>query len=316
MAVLRRGLADSPELRQGLRLTVLFAVLVAVGRLIDPGARAAGASTRACSPTRASGPAFTFAACGGAAVIVIGIALLSRVTYVRLVKAAEAMLRSLRVRAFTHVHRLPMADHDATRRGELTSRVTSDIETIARFAQYGGVAWIVDTVVITGTLALMAVYAWQLALVTLVLAAPVLPLFRMMQRRQLKAYEQVRSRVGETLVGGVRGGAGGGADPCLRHAAAGVAPPRRRDRAAVPGRDGSGQVVRPHVPARRRLRRHGPRRGHHGRRVVGPGVGPRTPAGWSPACSSSSSSSARSASSARSSTRPRPPSPVGRRCST
>ena len=109
------------------------------------------------------------------------------------------MLRTLRVRAFTHVHRLPMADHDATRRGELTSRVTSDIETIARFAQYGGVAWIVDSVVIVGTLALMAVYAWQLALVTLLLAAPILPLFRVMQRRQLKAYEQVRSRVGETL---------------------------------------------------------------------------------------------------------------------
>src|SRR6185295_2271088 len=97
------------------------------------------------------------------------------------------------------VHKLPMADHDATRRGELTARVTSDIETIARFAQYGGVAWIVDTVVIGGTLVLMAVYVWQLALVTLVLAAPILPLFRVMQRRQLKAYDQVRNRVSDTL---------------------------------------------------------------------------------------------------------------------
>ena len=65
-----------------------------------------------------------------------------------------------------------MADHDATRRGELTSRVTSDIETIARFAQYGGVAWIVNSVVIVGTLALMAVYAWQLALVTIACSPP------------------------------------------------------------------------------------------------------------------------------------------------
>jgi ATP-binding cassette, subfamily B, bacterial len=198
IAVLRRGLADSPELRQGLRLTVLFAVLVAVGRLTIP-VLVQQVIDKGLLADEGFRPAFTFAACGGAAVIVIGVAMLSRVTYVRLVKAAEAMLRSLRVRAFTHVHRLPMADHDATRRGELTSRVTSDIETIARFAQYGGVAWIVDSVVIVGTLALMAVYAWQLALVTLLLAAPILPLFRVMQRRQLKAYEQVRSRVGETL---------------------------------------------------------------------------------------------------------------------
>lgn len=198
MAVLRRGLADSPELRQGLRLTVLFAVLVAVGRLTIP-VLVQQVIDKGLLADEGFRPAFTFAACGGAAVIVIGVTMLSRITYVRLVTAAESMLRSLRVRAFAHVHRLPMADHDATRRGELTARVTSDIETIARFAQYGGVAWIVDTVVITGTLALMAVYAWQLAVVTLVLAAPILPLFRIMQRRQLKAYEQVRSRVAETL---------------------------------------------------------------------------------------------------------------------
>jgi putative ABC transport system ATP-binding protein len=198
IAVLRRGLADSPELRQGLRLTVLFAVLVAVGRLTIP-VLVQQVIDKGLLADEGFRPAFTLIACGGAAVIVIGITMLSRVTYVRLVKAAEAMLRSLRVRAFAHVHRLPMADHDATRRGELTARVTSDIETIARFAQYGGVAWIVDTVVIVGTLGLMAIYAWQLALVTLLLAAPILPLFRVMQRRQLKAYEQVRSRVSETL---------------------------------------------------------------------------------------------------------------------
>ncbi len=198
MAVLRRGLADSPELRQGLRLTVLFALIGAVGRLTIP-VLVQQVIDKGLLADEGFRPGFTLAACGGAALIVVGVALLSRVTYIRLVKAAESMLRGLRVRAFAHVHRLPMADHDATRRGELTSRVTSDIETIARFAQYGGVAWIVDTVMITGTLALMAVYAWQLALVTIVLAAPILPLFRMMQRRQLVAYETVRTRVGETL---------------------------------------------------------------------------------------------------------------------
>ena len=136
--MLRRGLADSPELRRGLRLTVLFAVLVAVGRLTIP-VLVQQVIDKGLLADEGFRPAvFTFCGLRRAAVIVIGVAVLSRVTYLRLVKAAEAMLRNLRVRAFAHVHRLSMADHDETRRGELTSRVTSDIETIARFAQYGG----------------------------------------------------------------------------------------------------------------------------------------------------------------------------------
>jgi putative ABC transport system ATP-binding protein len=198
MAVLRRALADSAELRRGLLLTVVFAVLVAVGRLTVP-ILVQQVIDKGLLSDDGFRPGFVVAACSAAAVIVVGVAVLSRTTYVRLVRATEATLRSLRVRGFAHVHRLPLADHDATRRGELTARVTSDIETIARFAQYGGVAWIVDTVVIVGTLAVMAVYAWPLALLTMALAAPIIPLFRMMQRRQLLAYERVRSRVGETL---------------------------------------------------------------------------------------------------------------------
>jgi putative ABC transport system ATP-binding protein len=92
-----------------------------------------------------------------------------------------------------------VADHNETRRGDLTARVTSDIETIARFAQYGAVAWIVDTVVVVGTLIVMSFYSWQLALVTMLVATPILPLFRFMQRRQLKGYSIVRTRVGQTF---------------------------------------------------------------------------------------------------------------------
>jgi ABC-type bacteriocin/lantibiotic exporter with double-glycine peptidase domain len=106
------------------------------------------------------------------------------------------MLRNLRIKTFEHIHRLPMANHESTRRGELTSRVTSDIETIARFVQYGAVAWIIDSVVVIGTLIVMSFYAWQLAVITVLAALPVLPLFRLMQRRQLKAYSIVRNRVG------------------------------------------------------------------------------------------------------------------------
>jgi ABC-type multidrug transport system fused ATPase/permease subunit len=45
----------------------------------------------------------------------------------------------------------------------------------------------------------MLVYSWQLALVAMVAFLPLLPLLRFLQRRQLDAYDQVRTAVGETL---------------------------------------------------------------------------------------------------------------------
>ncbi|MEJ5256485.1 MAG: ABC transporter ATP-binding protein [Acidimicrobiales bacterium] len=198
LEVLRRGLASSPELRRGLWFTVLMALAATVGRLAVPvliqqvldkgvtgvdGLRT-GFVARACS--------FTF-------VVVIAVMLLSRLTYIRLVQSAEEMLRNLRVRAFRHIHRLSVADHNEARRGVLTARVTSDIETIARFAQWGAIAWIVNSIVIVGVLAVMAVYSWQLALLVVIVFAPMLPLMRTLQRRQLRAYDEVRTRVGETM---------------------------------------------------------------------------------------------------------------------
>ena len=198
ISVLRRGFAKSPELGRGVRLTVLFAVIGSVGRLIIP-VLIQQVIDKGLLADEGFRPGFTITACAAAAVIVVGVMLLARITYVRLVTTAEMMLRNLRVKTFAHIHRLPMADHESTRRGELTSRVTSDIETIARFVQYGAVAWIIDSVVVIGTLIVMSFYAWQLAVITVIAALPVLPLFRLMQRRQLKAYTVVRNRVGATL---------------------------------------------------------------------------------------------------------------------
>jgi len=196
--VLRRGLRASPELRRGLWFTVGMAVVVAIGRLVIP-VLIQQILDKGVIGVDGFRPGFTFGACGAALVVVVVVMFLNRWTYIRLVEAAEAMLRNLRVRAFRHIHQLSVADHNDAKRGVLTARVTSDIETIARFAQWGGVAWIVNTVVIVGTLSVMAVYSWQLALVTIVAFAPLLPLLRMLQRRQLRAYDTVRTRVGQTL---------------------------------------------------------------------------------------------------------------------
>ena len=198
LEVLRRGLAVSPELRTGIAFTVGMAVATAVGRLVTP-VLIQQILDKGVTGSGGFRPGFVAAASAVALVITVVVMVLSRATYIRLVQSAEQMLCNLRVKAFTHIHRLSIADHNESKRGELTARVTSDVETIARFAQWGGVAWIVDSVIIVGTLAVMAIYSWQLTIVTVVVMAPLLPILRVLQRRQLQAYDVVRTRVGQTL---------------------------------------------------------------------------------------------------------------------
>lgn len=198
MWVLRRGIASSPELRAGLVFTIALALVSAAGKLAIP-VLIQQVADRAIIGVDEFDGSLVAAACLFTLALVAMVAVASRAAYLRLVKAAEAMLFSLRVRAFRHIHALSIADHNESKRGELTARVTSDIEIIARFAQWAGVAWIVNSIVILGTLAVMAVYSWQLTLLTIAAFVPIVPSMRFFQRRQLVAYRGVRERVGGTM---------------------------------------------------------------------------------------------------------------------
>jgi ATP-binding cassette, subfamily B, bacterial len=198
LRVLRRGLAASPELRRGIKATIVFAIVAAVGKLAIP-VLIQIILDHGVLGERGYRPVFVPLACAVAAVITVAVLAVSRTTYFRLVQAAEQALCALRVRVFEHIHRLSMAEHTTTRRGIFVSRVTSDIETLARFVQWGAISWLVNGTLIVGTFLVMLVYSWQLTLVTVVAYAPVLPLFRAFQRRQLRAYDDERTRIGDML---------------------------------------------------------------------------------------------------------------------
>jgi ABC-type multidrug transport system fused ATPase/permease subunit len=198
VAVLRRGLAVTPELKQGILLTVVLAVATAAGKLLIP-VLIQQILGRGVLGEDGYRPGFVSAACIVATVVTIGLYFLSRATFLRLVRAAEASLLGLRVRTFEHIHRLSLADHVDQRRGALVARVTSDVETMAQFTEWGAVAWIVDSVLIVGTIGVMVAYSWQLALVTVLVFLPLLPALGYLQRRQLAAYDAVRTAVGGTL---------------------------------------------------------------------------------------------------------------------
>jgi putative ABC transport system ATP-binding protein len=198
IGVLRRGLAVTPELKEGVWLTVVLAFVTSAGKLavpvliqqiLDRGVRG-GAGFR---------PGFVYGTAAATALGVLVLYLVGRGTYLRLVRATENSLLGLRTRAFSHVHKLSVAEHSEQRRGALVARVTSDIETLAQFTEWGAVAWIVDTVMIAGTFTVMAVYDWRLSLLTLVVFAPLAFLLPVLQRRQLVAQDEVRTTVGDTF---------------------------------------------------------------------------------------------------------------------
>lgn len=197
MAILRRGLRSSPELRRGLGITVAFALLSALARLVLPvliqQAIDGGFNQGEVDVGFITGA--TLAA--GALVLIIYV--LTVLTYRRVIETAENTLLATRMRTFDHIQKLSIAEHTTSRKGVLTARVTSDVETLAQFAQWGALAWIVNSSLIVGTLVVMAVYSWQLALLTIVIYIPLLPILRTIQRRQLKAYNTVRSNTAETI---------------------------------------------------------------------------------------------------------------------
>lgn len=198
IAILRRGLAASPELKVGLWFTLGMAVAASIGRLVIP-ILVQQILDRGILGDDGYRPGFVYAACGIALVVIVAVWWASRITYLRLMTTAEGMLRNLRVRTFGHIHQLSVADHNDTKRGILVARVTSDIETIARFAQWGAVSWIVNSTILLGTFVVLAVYAWQLAVLVLAVFIPMLPIMVFLQRRQLRAYDLLRTRVSEML---------------------------------------------------------------------------------------------------------------------
>lgn len=197
MRVLRRGLEVSPILRRGLWTTIGMAVGAASGRLVvpllvqqilDKGFTDDGWR-----------PAFVYGASVIALVVIAAVAVLSSRTYLRLVKVAEEALAELRVTVFSHIHRLSIATHSSTRRGVLTSRVTSDIDQLALFVQWGAMSWIIASSVLIGTIIVMLFFSWQLTLVTIAMLVPLAPWAKVVQRGQFGAYTALRERVADTM---------------------------------------------------------------------------------------------------------------------
>ncbi len=195
---LRRGLALSPELKVGLTVTLLLALLATAGRAIVPVAVQRTIDDGLDGGTGLDlGAVVAVVAAAGVAVAVTALA--SGAMNYRLAAVVETALSSLRVRAFRHIHDLSMLHQATQQRGSLVSRVTSDIDEISRFMQWAGLNLITAVGQLTVATLVMAIYSWRLTLIVLAVFVPFMVGARWFQRRLTVAYMVVREKVGAML---------------------------------------------------------------------------------------------------------------------
>ena len=195
---IRRGMAVSPELREGLGKTLALAVAASFGQVIVPIAVQQTLDRGLNGP---SGPDVSYVVLMGV-LAAAGIALTSAASYFmtsRLFRTSERGLATLRIKAFRHVHDLPLLTQNTERRGALVSRVTSDVDQVSQFLVFGGLIFIVSIGQMLVASVVMLFYSWQLALVVWVAFAPLFMSIRWFQRRLSEAYGVVRHQVGVLL---------------------------------------------------------------------------------------------------------------------
>lgn len=196
--VVLRALRLVPAFRRGLGLTVglaaagtavQLAVPVLVQQTIDRGLVGPGGVDAGVVTAR------------GAVVtaFLVGALIARRTAAVRLVRAAASGLADLQVRVFDRILRLPFLVVAAERRGALVGRVTSDVETITDFMEWGGVGILLGTAQVVLAVGVMVAYSWRLALVVVAGVAVYAGALGWFQRILRRAHDRVRVRVGASL---------------------------------------------------------------------------------------------------------------------
>lgn len=185
-----RGVREAPALKTGFGLTLVLAMVGALGRVAMP-ILVQQAIDRGFDEGEVQ--VDTIALLAGIGLVAVVVAMYCQRTAVaRLGYRSEEALYGLRVRLFEHIHRLSIADHGEEKKGALVARVTSDVETLAQFFSWGALAWLLDGTLMLMVGSVMLAYDWILALVAFAVSAPLGFVLHKVQSHLVKAYERAR----------------------------------------------------------------------------------------------------------------------------
>lgn len=195
---LARAFAAAPSLRRGLAVTLVLAVVgtalqvvvpIVIQQIIDNEILGSGDVDSGAVLRR-----------GAFALVAVLLAMGARIVSLRrLVRSSSTGLAELRVKTFDHLHKLSMLELQAERRGALVARVTSDIETIQHWMEWGGVGMILGLSQVVLAVVVMLVYQWQMAAAVVVGVVAYTSMVAFFQTVLSRAYDRVRERVGDSL---------------------------------------------------------------------------------------------------------------------
>ena len=196
--VLRQAFKVSPKLSRGLVFTLVLAAFGTILELVVPITLQRIIDSLLLAETSIDRGQAVQAGLA-ALVAIVAAAIARRFSLARLARSAAAGLADLRVTTFRHLHRLSMLHVQSQRRGALVGRVTSDVETMQEFMEWGGVGLLLGTAQVALALIVMVIYEWRLALIIAIGVAIYAGLFLLFQRILQRAHDRVRDRVSDSL---------------------------------------------------------------------------------------------------------------------
>ena len=196
--VIRRAFAEAPSLGEGLKLTLALAMIGQAVTVITPIVLQVLIDEEIGNPDGVSMAGVLQLAAIALTALVVGV-IVGRISLLRLVKTSSTGLSDLRIKTFGHIMNQSVLHVQSERRGNLLSRVTSDITTLQEFMEWGGVGMIIASSQVLLATAVMMFYEWRLALIVLAGVILYLLMMRWFQRVLARNYDAVRSEVGASL---------------------------------------------------------------------------------------------------------------------
>ena len=108
----------------------------------------------------------------------------------------ERGLADLRVQLFRHLQRLSLGYYERNRTGAIVSRITNDVEALDVLVTDGLASLVQNTLVLAGTVVVLFILDWRLALATLIVIPLMGALTAWFRVRSNRAYRRVRERLG------------------------------------------------------------------------------------------------------------------------
>lgn len=197
-SIIRRAFLEAPSLRDGLTLTLVLAMVGQAVTVITPIVLQQVIDGEILNPDGVDMAAVLWMAGVALAALVIGV-VVGRISLLRLVNTSSTGLSDLRIKTFDHIMSQSVLHVQSERRGNLLSRVTSDVTTLQEFMEWGGVGMIIASSQVVLATGVMMFYEWRLALIALVGVLIYLLMMRWFQRILARNYDAVRKEVGISL---------------------------------------------------------------------------------------------------------------------